>query len=160
MKEIQNLKDELRICHLSLRYDMKENVLIYDRKLKDGPGDSVYGLEVARSLNLDDEFIRTAYEIRSQITHDLFNWKKSKYNSKVILDSCSICGEKDVTKLVTHHILEQEKADKNGFIGHIHKNIPGNLMCICDSCHKNLHQNGLEVSSLPTSKGLNLSIAN
>ena len=77
----------------------------------------------------------------------LVNNKKSKYNKKVYLDACSICGCTDIKKLQTHHILEQHTADENGFINSMHKNIPGNLVEICDTCHESLHQNKLQLNS-------------
>ena len=143
-------KDKLKIAHLALKYDEKQNLLIYDRKLKEGPGDSVYGLEVAQSLNLDSDFILHAYTVRKELIREgnlLVNNKKSKYNGKVYLDACSICGSRDVKKLQTHHVLEQHTADENGFINSMHKNIPGNLIEICDTCHESLHQNKLQLNS-------------
>ena len=44
--------------------------------------------------------------------------------------------------LDTHHIKFQESADKDGFIGHVHKNDLSNLIILCKRCHQNLH-NGL-----------------
>jgi DNA mismatch repair protein MutS len=135
---------------LSLRYDGQ--TLIYDRKLKPGPGDSIYGLEVANSLNLDYNFMQKAYTIRKEIEGDI---KKSRYNSKVYLNACFICGNKK--NILTHHIQEQHKSDDKGFIGHMHKNIPGNLICMCQDCHEFLHSKGLHITSTETSKGNMLS---
>ena len=50
--------------HLSVCYDYKLKTLIYDRKIKDGPGESIYGLEVYKSLLLPDDFLKNAYEKR------------------------------------------------------------------------------------------------
>jgi DNA mismatch repair protein MutS len=163
MSDIKNWKEKnkLMIAHLALKYDEKRNILVYDRKLKDGPGDSVYGLEVAQSLNLDTEFISHAYNVRKEIVREgnlLLSTKKSRYNGKVYIDSCQICGCKDVKKLQTHHILEQHTADENGYIGSIHKNIPGNLVEICDTCHMSLHQNKIKLSQLTTSPGLSIQV--
>ena len=154
-------KQRLKVAHLALKYDEKQNVLIYDRKLREGPGDSVYGLEVAQSLNLDSEFISRAYSVRKEIMREnvlLVNNKKSKYNGKVYLDTCAVCGCTDIKKLQTHHILEQHTADTNGFINSTHKNIPGNLVEICDTCHESLHHNKLSLTPLSTSSGISLKI--
>ena len=63
--------------------------------------------------------------------------KRSRYNSKIIIDSCSICGEnKD---LHTHHIREQNEADENGMIEHFHKNKKFNLLVVCEKCHQKIH---------------------
>jgi len=154
IKDIKSyINNKLRVCHLSLRYDGKG--LVYDRRLKDGPGDSVYGLEVANSLGLDENFIKKAYEVRNKI--DGKNCRKSRYNGKVYIDNCFLCGSgKD---LETHHIKEQKDSDEKGFIEYMHKNVPGNLVGICKECHDYLHSKGLNIISESTSKGIALSVS-
>ena len=39
--------------HLSVAFDNDKNKIIFERKLKDGPGGSIYGLEVCEYLNMD-----------------------------------------------------------------------------------------------------------
>ena len=139
-------KNTLRVCHLVLRYDETTKSLIYDRKLKEGHGESIYGLEVAMSLSIDPAFIRKASEIRHSITSqntELLCSKTSRYNKKVYMDACSICG-KQAIELQTHHIAEQAKADANGFItlseSSFHKDSTFNLIVLCEKCHKNVHK--------------------
>jgi len=151
-------KNSLRICHLVLTYDHNTKSLIFDRKLKEGPGESIYGLEVAMSLSIDPTFISKANEVRNRILDQgnlLLNTQRSKYNKKIYMDSCTICGRKpnDTSKLQTHHIKEQSKADKNGFIEHYHKDSTFNLIVLCDNCHKNLHAGGLKLITQETSSG-------
>jgi len=67
-------------------------------------------------------------------------------------------GLKDLKKLEVHHIEEQNKADGNGFIGHVHKNIPGNLTDLCESCHEMIHKSGYQIVKQETSKGISLEI--
>ena len=159
---IKNLpKNKLKICHLVLKYDHEKNRIIYDRKMKDGPGDSIYGLEVASSLSLGNDFISRASEIRKYIMNEnseFLSTKKSKHNKKSYMDSCVLCGKRDVEKLHTHHNQEQHKADKSGYIGTMHKNILGNLSDVCEDCHVRLHQIGLKLVTEETSDGLCLSI--
>ena len=45
---------------------MRQKKLIYSRKLVEGPGENMYGLEVCKSLNLPDEFLDRAYELRNK----------------------------------------------------------------------------------------------
>ena len=52
---------------MSVVFDKQKDKLIYDRKLKDGPGEAMYGLEVCKALSMPDEFIERAYEIRNNI---------------------------------------------------------------------------------------------
>ena len=96
IKELSNLS----IKHLSVKYNNTDNSLIFDRELKDGPGESIYGLEVCRSLDLDNDFVNLANTIRQEIlgTENLLKYKKSKYNSKVIMDKCNICKKEDATE--------------------------------------------------------------
>lgn len=166
MKEIIQVEDKLKICHLAMHFDEEKKIAIYDRKLKDGPGDTVYGIEICKTLDLDPDFIKRAYEIRNSLIlpssnfssggkniHNGVKMKKSKYNSKVYIDSCVICGKEGVG-IETHHIKEQKCADANGFIKDTHKNIPGNLVGICQSCHDKLHANGLSLQAIETSHGI------
>ena len=144
--------DSLRVCHLSLHYD--GSVLVFDRKLKDGPGDSIYGLEVAKSLSFDPEFIEGASRIRKHIlgsNPQLLSTAKSRYNSSIYVHSCSLCGKE--YNLESHHVNEQSKADKDGFIDNFHKNASFNIITICDNCHKNIHSNGIRIITQQTPKG-------
>ena len=47
--------------HMEVIYDEANDRLAYNRKLKEGPGNSMYGLEVCKSLGLPDEFLNEAY---------------------------------------------------------------------------------------------------
>jgi DNA mismatch repair protein MutS len=55
------------IWHLLVHYDPITKKLIYDRQLRPGPGSSIYGLEVARAMDLPMEFIEAAIENRNKI---------------------------------------------------------------------------------------------
>ena len=145
MKRITEIS-ELKIKHLSVKYNDEENILIFDRKLKEGAGDSIYGLEVCRSLDLEKDFIKLATTIRQEILGKevLLKNKKSKYNSKLIMDKCNICKSNDATE--THHIRFQRDADENGFIDHFHKNKKFNLIGLCEDCHDKIHNGEIEIN--------------
>lgn len=131
---------QLRICHLHMYHDANTDLLIYDRKLKDGPGDDIYGIETAKYLGFDSVFIKRALSIRREYRKEsgqLLSGKTSRYNKEIFIDSCIICGS--TQKLHTHHIKEQRHADGDGFIEHTHKNMSGNLVVLCQTCHTNLH---------------------
>ena len=49
---------------MEVEYDREKNILIYDRKLKNGSGNTMYGLEVCKSLNLPNDFLNRAHDIR------------------------------------------------------------------------------------------------
>lgn len=151
IKDIENLK----IKHLSVKYNETDKSLIFDRELKEGSGDSIYGLEVCKSLDLEKNFIKLATTIRQEIlgTNFLLKNKKSKYNSKLIMDKCNICKDGNATE--THHIRFQRDADENGFIDHFHKNKKFNLICLCEGCHNSIHNGNLEINeAIMTSNGI------
>ena len=83
-EEIKKLS-KLKINHMSVVYNKKLNKLIYDRKLKDGCGEMMYGIQVAESLDLDNEFIERCYAIRNKYNESddsTMDSKSSSYNSK------------------------------------------------------------------------------
>lgn len=65
--EIQKAR-EIVLLHLGVYYDEINDKLVYDRKLKSGSGSTLYGLEFAKSLHMDETFFKKAYEIRGRIT--------------------------------------------------------------------------------------------
>ena len=50
--------------HLTVDYDKEKDILIFDRKLKEGSGDSVYGIIVAKYIIHDTKFMKLAQEIK------------------------------------------------------------------------------------------------
>ena len=156
--EIKEL-DSIKLKHMSVIYDKEKDTLIYDRKLKEGPGNNMYGLEVCKSLNLPQEFIEKAYEIRTKYNSEaksILSLKTSSYNSKKIVGLCEKCGKNMGTEV--HHLQHQSDANKNGFIsnetGIFHKNNLANLMTLCEICHYEDHKEFKKGSKrIKTSKG-------
>ncbi|CAM3819200.1 MutS-related protein [Arcobacter cloacae] len=159
IEEIQKLKNIIAL-HLSVIYKDEEDKLIFDRKLGFGSGSSMYGLEYARSLHMDKEFLNKANEIRKRLTDDydkierLSQKKTSKYNNNLFTSTCVICG-KPCDEV--HHIKEQARANKDGFIGHINANHKYNLIPLCKVHHKMVHDGKINVNGfVSTSNGLEL----
>ena len=116
--------DTLRINHLKIRYDREKDLLIYDRKLVEGPGPSSYGLEVCKSMDMDPTFMSYASTIHRNLqkqTPCAVNHQQSVYNPNVFMDQCGIreCSHRAEE---THHIKEQMNADQDNMIDHHHKN--------------------------------------
>ena len=155
---IQKL-DTLRVFHLNVEFDEKSNKLIYDRKLQPGQGKTLYGLEVCKSLDLPRNFISLANEIRQGILGNeqkVVSDKRASYNKKMFYDVCQICKKKG--QIDMHHIKEQQFADENGYIGHIHKNHYANLVGLCQQCHDEVHKGNIVVNGYhQTSNGRELS---
>lgn len=139
---IEEIKRETRvkIFHLSVCFK-GDDTIIFERKLKEGPGISTYGLEVCKSIISDNEFIDIAFKIRNDITNtstEILPLKKSQYNKKKILSCCEICSSKK--DLETHHINFQSNCDQLGFVNNksFHKNETYNLVSLCKKCHDSI----------------------
>jgi DNA mismatch repair protein MutS len=133
----------VKMFHLHVDYDEKKNILKYDRKLLEGSGENFYGLNVAKFLINDSNFLKITNEIKQEIApKNIIGDRTSKYNSNVWINECQICGyfvKKDTDRsLETHHINFQKDTDKDGFLlakPHIHKNHKSNLCVLCYKCH-------------------------
>ena len=154
------IKDEegIRIYHLSVSYNATSGNLIYDRTLREGPGSSLYGIEVCKSMDMPIEFLKNAQKIRNMLhgSQTLLDdsASKSSYNSSVFVTQCQICSSpaEDV-----HHIQFQCKANSHNMIGDIHKNVKSNLVCLCKKCHISVHNFEIEVQGyVTTSSGVEL----
>ena len=154
--EIKKLK-KMKTYHMSVIFDGENKTLIYDRKLKKGPGQAMYGLEVCKSLDLPDDFIERAYNIRNKYVVDnkIIDTKKSRYNAKKIIGKCEICNINNGSEI--HHLQFQKNADKNGIINNeFKKNHKANLINICEECHNKIHEKNTEYKISKTSEGYKL----
>jgi len=155
-------QENLKICHLSVEINNDE--IIFHRKLQPGPCSELYGLEVAKAVGLDSIFIDNAFEIRNDLIKNkkqILSNKKSKYNSKKIIDSCEVCGyypsKKTDIPLDIHHIEFQCTADEDNFTRHFHKNSLHNLVCLCKQCHQDVHVNKINIKGyIQTTNGIKL----
>jgi DNA mismatch repair protein MutS len=147
--------------HMSVIYDKEKDLLIYDRKLKDGPGTNMYGLEVCKSLNLPQDFLDLAHNIRMKYnpeSNSLLDQKSSHFNAKHIKGMCEKCNKKMATEV--HHLQYQQDADDKGIIKNaedgltFHKNHPANLLSICEQCHDEIHKTGKKLKKVKTTKGV------
>ena len=132
--------DRLALKHMAVHYDRELDCLVYDRLLKDGPGDNVYGLEVCKSLHLPTEFLDKAFEIRNKYFPEkagTLSQKTSHYNTQKVRSLCELCQKALSTEI--HHLEMQKDADADGFIGAVHKNHKANLMALCEECHMRQH---------------------
>tara|TARA_B100000927_G_C16470764_1_gene471442 strand:+ start:262 stop:3195 length:2934 start_codon:yes stop_codon:yes gene_type:complete len=148
--------NRLSLQHMVVRYDEKLKMLVYDRKIKQGSGNKLYGLEVCKSLSMPRDFLTLANRLRCEniSTQNLIlHQKTSSYNSKKIKDKCEFCGEK-ATEI--HHMQPQEDADEKGFIGSFHKNHKANLCSICNKCHKKITKNNTKHIRVKTEIGMTL----
>uniref|UniRef100_A0A6C0ADA5 DNA mismatch repair proteins mutS family domain-containing protein n=1 Tax=viral metagenome TaxID=1070528 RepID=A0A6C0ADA5_9ZZZZ len=165
--EIEEVKSQknVKCFHLTVETEPKTGKLIFDRKLKDGPGENIYGIKVAKHIINHSSFIKRAEQIRDRLSHkpDIITDKVSKYNSKIVMDCCQVCGKKVKSKyeipLDTHHINYQTNC-KNGFVKdkpHIPINSKANLAVLCKSCHNKEHKGTIKIKGYKkTSCGIEL----
>lgn len=151
----KHIKDKsLSVKHIRITIDDK-NRIIYDRKLQDGQGSKIYGIEVCKSLDMPLDFMKNAEKIRKEvegINKDIVKNRKSRYNSNVIVDKCKIC---DNVAEETHHIVYQEKANDEGYLLNYHKNSKHNLVALCKECHRKEHSGELKIKGyIATSDGV------
>ena len=140
----------LKMLHMAVNYDRERNVLVYDRKLREGPGESMYGLEVCKSLNLPDDFLQRAHDIRMKYNatdKNVLALKTSHFNAQKIVGMCELCNREQASEV--HHLQHQTNAKReNDYIEakdsgqSFHKNHVANLLNICDKCHKHIHKTG------------------
>jgi DNA mismatch repair protein MutS len=136
------------VYHMGVRFDDRLGTLIYERTIQPGSGETLYGLEVCKSLDLDSEFLSLANSIRMKTLGQnkaiVDATKKSRYNASVFVDTCDICKR---TATEVHHIQQQKDANDNGFFEENgqHKNSRWNLLRVCETCHDTIHHDGLKL---------------
>jgi len=149
---------ELKIYHIHI--EIIDDKIIYERKLKEGQGSKIYGIEVCSSLNMPNDFMKNAEIIRKELMGydiNLINIKQSNYKSNIFMDLCQICKINKACE--THHINYQINADINGNFSNFNKNIPHNLISICQECHKKEHNGDIGIIGYKqTSKGILIDI--
>ncbi len=154
MNEIKKLK-KLDIKHMSVQCG-GDGVLYYTRKLQEGSGAKMYGLEVCKSFHFKDSFLKKAHNLRRKYDKNKeskLKLKKSKYNAKKLKGKCEFCEREGVD---IHHLEPQEKADVDNYIKTFHKNHAANLVNICKSCHIVFTKNKIIHRKTKTTEGYKL----
>lgn len=164
IKQIKNIKT----FHLSVKYDQKTDNLIFDRQLKDGPGEKIYGITVAKYIINDNEFIQLSTEIKNELlgqSNHIVTTHTSKYNANTYIHQCNICGQlsdKNYFNLDTHHINQQKDCSHNHVKNkpYMGKNSLANLIVLCKTCHQKLHKGKIIIRKyMMTTGGKKLDIA-
>jgi DNA mismatch repair protein MutS len=149
----------LHIKHMTVVYDKEKDILVYNRKFQDGPGENMYGLEVCKSLSLPPEFLEAANNIRMKYNlkaSSILDFKSSKYNVKHIKGICENCGIELSSEV--HHLQHQQDANDKGIIKtkslHFHKNHSANLLSLCKKCHELFHETNIQHKKVKTTNGM------
>jgi len=184
LADMSYIKDlaNVRLCHMAVELDPNNpKKLVYSRKIQEGSGPKSYGILVCESMDLDEEFIIKAKEIRksmqnqqnnsNQANHSHNNNKSivsvgSKYNAEKIIGICEVCNNTVASDV--HHINQQCDANHNNLIesaeyGIFNKNKLWNLVALCKECHQEVHSTPPKIEIIGyvnTSNGLELEYNN
>jgi DNA mismatch repair protein MutS len=160
IKKLKNIKS----LHLTVEYDKASDSLIFDRKLKEGSGTTLYGITVARYIIHDNEFIKLAQEIKNDlmnVPNKILNDKTSNYNSNVYMHECGICHQiiklNEFGNYIDSHHINEQKDCIDGFVKnkpYLPKNSKANLIPLCKKCHRDDHHNDIKIDGyVQTSRG-------
>jgi DNA mismatch repair protein MutS len=160
-EEILCLKN-IGMKHMSVIYNKEQDMLIYDRKLKDGPGNNMYGLEVCKSLSLPEDFLENAHKIRMKYhpeSGSILDQKGSHFNAKHIKGGiCEKCLKNPAIDV--HHLIFQNEANDKGIIKKkgliFNKNNTANLINLCSKCHDEIHKSNKQYKKTKTTIGITL----
>ncbi len=164
LHDLPKLVDErtVDIWHLHVEYDPYTKKLIYDRSLRKGSGSTLYGLEVARAMDLPAEFIEQALENRHRIMGSSTQEEatSSSWNSSIVRKECEVCKKAIQSDLEVHHIQPRASATNQILADGSHMNDKRNLIVICQKCHDDVHAGTMEIGELKvTSDGPERSIS-
>lgn len=143
------------VAHIEIKFE--NNKIIYNRTLKEGPGDPVYGIDVCRCLRMPMDFLKIACDVKKELMDEdmmIVSTRRSNYNSMVMMDKCAICGKRADD---THHLRYQcDYSDDNKS-----KNFKGNLIPLCKDCHIAEHNNKITIEgAIETNEGLEVCVIN
>ena len=154
---IQDISNNNKILIKHMKINIINDNIEYLRKLEEGDGDKLYGINICRYLKMPNDFLLKSEEIKKTLTntnHNFVDFKKSNYNSKIYMDLCLVCNINKATE--THHIIYQCEDDSKA------KNKIDNLVPICQECHhKEHHEKSIKIEGyIDTINGKILNIIN
>lgn len=149
----------LCIKHMKSEYDTQLQNMVFKRKLEDGQGDPLYGIEVARHILGFPQITNMAMMARKQIVEQgteilntsIASTRRSRYNKRLIVQECAHC--KSTTHLHTHHINPQANFAGKNKNNAVMNNID-NLLVVCMECHDKIHDDKIKVTMVHTLNGL------
>jgi DNA mismatch repair protein MutS len=149
-------KERVEIWHLHVEYNPMTQKLVYDRSLRPGSGSTLYGLEVARAMDLPLEFIEQALQNRHRIMGSVKQEEAttSSWNKDIVRRMCESCNCPIVSDLEVHHLQHRASAQNEILEDGSHMNDKRNLVVLCEECHDKIHAGTLVVGNIQiTSNG-------
>jgi DNA mismatch repair protein MutS len=147
---IDPVKEGVEIWHLHVDYDPMTQKLIYDRSLRPGSGSTLYGLEVARAMDLPLEFIEQALHNRRRMMGSVKQEEatQSSWNKEIVRKECESCKNTITAELEVHHLQHRASAQNQILMDGTHMNDKRNLMVLCQTCHDAIHAGTLVIGEL------------
>ena len=141
---------KMEVWHLHVEYDAVSGRLLYDRSLRPGKGSSLYGLEVARAMDLPFEFMEQAVQNRHRLmgTCPIQEAPTSSWNREIVRKQCERCLTPIQSELEVHHVQERHTARHGILPNGMPMNDPRNLMVLCETCHDAVHANHVEIGPI------------
>jgi DNA mismatch repair protein MutS len=140
----------VEVWHLHVAYDPVSKKLVYDRTLRPGSGSTLYGLEVARAMDLPFEFIEQAVRIRHSILHSTTQEQAtaSSWNREVVRRACEVCHTPIRSELEVHHLQERATATNHRLPDGSSVHDKRNLIVLCETCHLRVHSGSIQIGAL------------
>lgn len=140
----------LQVYHLKVYYDPSHDCLVYDRSLQPGPGNTYYGLEVAKALHMNHNILEHAQRYRHMLlgttaTHDATH---SAWNKQILRKECELCKHPITKDLEVHHIQQRKDAENQYNRDGTYNHDVRNLVVVCQSCHDAHHAGELQITPL------------
>ena len=135
-------QDRLIVQHMAVHCDDKNGDITFTRKIDDGMGDTLYGIEIAKMIIQKQEFFDKAYKLRNDLLNnskEFVKTKKSRYNSNIYMDKCHIKGCNSKEGLESHHITFQSSKAADS----INVHGTGNIAVLCKEHHSAVHKGTL-----------------
>ncbi len=145
---VDTKKEGVEVWHLHVEYDPLTQKLVYDRSLRPGKGSSLYGLEVARAMDLPFEFIEQAVQNRHRIMGSMKqeDATSSAWNRNIVRKECESCQRP--IGLEVHHLQPRASAQNGLLADGTPMNDARNLMVICQACHDAIHNETLVIGPI------------
>lgn len=147
---INTMELGVEVWHLHVEYNPITKKLVYDRSLRPGSGSTLYGLEVARAMDLPFEFIEQALKNRHKIMGSIIQQEatSSSWNTEIVRKECEVCHKIITSDLEVHHIKERATASNGILEDGTHMNDKRNLIVICQGCHDEVHSGSVEIGEV------------
>lgn len=142
LKKIKEIQETSRFYYMKTSFN-QDGSITFHRKFVEGVGEEIYGLLCAQSiLGNNSDFMKKCFYYQKEYIEKVPDQesicpnKRSRYNRKVIVGNCEVCGKSSKDNVLeTHHITEQHTFNENNLNDALKKNSKDNLVILCSTHH-------------------------